>query len=875
MTKKFFLLLAASVCAGACQDIDTPAGRGPAETDPSTGQISLHFEVEENFAAGGFRAALTLTNHRATELAGEGWELYFNSVRTFVADNLPAGIALTRVNGDFFRLEPTAELEPLAPGANRRIVLEGKDFLVRETDAPSGFYFVFDGPDGRPQDGEPAAVTVAPFDTPEKTRRTAADRMTVPSPASRYEQNRALARLAAEDVGLILPSSVRLLKGAGSLTLDRTWGLQAGAGLEREAAFLAAALEPVLGATPQREESAGDAPNRIRLEIGEVNVAGTGRQPGDEAYVLEIDPETGIRITGTGAAGVFYGISSLRALLPAGERAPGPVELPALEIEDAPRFAYRGMHLDVARNFQSKESVLGFLDLMAFYKLNRFHFHLSDDEGWRLAIDGLDELTAVGGRRGHTTDERDRLVPSFGSGPDPDPAVSHGSGHYTREDFIEILRFARDRHIEVIPEFDFPGHARAATRSMAARHARRVEQGDASADEVLLTAPGDTSEYRSVQGWTDNVVDVCMESTYRFLETVVADVVAIYAEAGVALEVFHVGGDEVPAGAWERSPACERLIEEDPEIAGVQDLPAFFLRRLSQILDGHGLITAGWEEITLVKEERDGRHVKVPNEAFVRRGFRPYVWDSVWGWGSEDVGYKLANAGYQVVLSNASNLYFDLAYDNHPQEPGSGWAGFVDTRKPWELRPLDIFRGASEDKLGRPIDAATAYAEAVRLTGAARRNVLGIQGQLWGENALGPERMEYLAFPKLLGLAERAWAQAPDWATAEDAAESERLEAAAWNEFANRLGQHELPRLDQIGGGVRYRLPPPGALIEGGRLHANVAFPGLAIRYTSDGSEPTASSLLYTEPVAISGSVKLKTFDTRGRGSRTSALAAE
>ncbi len=877
MTKRFFFLLAASLLAGACQPPDTEDGGRPSAGHPSAGRIALHFEVLENFEAGGFRAALTLTNHRAAELAAEGWELYFNFNRAFAQESLPAGIAVSHVNGDFFRLEPTAEFEPLPPGESRRIEFEGRDWVVRETDAPAGPYFVFRGTGGQPRPPVPAQITVAAFETPEQTRRSAADRMAVPTPESRHEQGDALSLLPAVEVGPIVPTPVRLHPGTGSVTVDDSWEIHHGAGLEREAAFLARALEPLLGATPATAPGAGAAASAIVLEIDEAGVAGIAEPGAGEAYRLTIDPAAGIRITGSGGPGVFYGISSLRALVPVDGHGgdAGPIELPAITVEDAPRFAYRGMHLDVARNFQGKDAVLELLDLMAFYKLNRFHFHLSDDEGWRLQVAGLPELTEVGARRGHTTDERDRLVPSFGSGPDPE--ASHGSGHYTREDYAEILRYARDRHIRVIPEFDFPGHARAAIKAMDARHARltEAEAGDAeAAAEFLLVDPGDESEYRSVQGWTDNVVDACLESTYRFLETVVEDVVAIHAEAGAPLEVFHTGGDEVPGGVWEGSPACRLLIEDDVELDDAGDLAPYFLRRLSEILDRHDLVTAGWEEIALEAASHDGSAAKVPNEEFAGR-FRPYVWNSVWGWGSEDVAYRLANAGYRVVLSNASNLYFDLAYEKHPEEPGYDWAGFTDTRQPWELVPLDLFKAAREDKLGRPIDPETAYADAVRLTAEGRSNVLGIQGQLWGENALGPERMEYLAFPKLLGLAERAWASEPEWAATADREERRRLEAAAWNEFANRLGQRELPRLDVVHGGVGYRLPPPGAVIEDGQLHANVAFPGLAVRFTTDGSEPTVDSELYAGPVAVSGTVRLKTFDSRGRGSRTSVMTAE
>ncbi len=845
--------------------------------DPSAAQsFAIGFELVENHVDGEnrFRAALTLDNHGPATLENRGWELYFNLARPIFPQSLPTGVEVTQVNGDFYRLQPDDGFEPLAPGESRHIPFEGRDYVNRVSDAPAGFYFVFRDGSGHASAPVPVTeMTVAAFRQPRQTERTADDRVPVPTPASRYAENLELVHLAAEEVVPIVPTPVSLKSGAGAVTVDAGWTIRHGSGLAFEAATLAAALEPLLAplggpggnntAAPGTVEG-GAAPQAIALAVGEVTVDGTARGPGDEAYRLRIDAgDGGIEIVGSDPAGVFYGVQSLRALLPVA--ASGPIEIAEAAVEDAPRFGYRGMHLDVARNFQTRETVEKLLDLMAFYKLNRFHFHLSDDEGWRLAIAGLPELAEVGGRRGHTDDESDHLMPSFGSGPNPDPTVSHGSGHYSRADFVAILRHARDRHIEVIPEFDVPGHARAAIKAMEVRHARLAAVGRTEeAEEFLLSTPGDRSQYRSVQGWTDNVMDVCRESTYRFLEALVADVVAMYGEAGATLTAFHLGGDEVPAGVWEKSPACEAG-------GGMEHLFDEFLRRASDIVDRHGLVTAGWEEIALHEEERDGRTIKVPNEAFLParrdgRGFRPYVWNNVWGWGAEDIGYRLANAGYPVVLSNATRLYFDLAYDKHPAEPGLDWAGLVDTRKPWELAPFDLYRNARQTRMGHPIDPAY-LAGRLRLTAAGRRNVLGIQGQLWGENAKGREVMEYLAFPKLLGLAERAWAARPAWAETTDRTAGERLSATAWNEFANRLGQRELPRLDRFQGGVDYRLPPPGAEIEGGMLRANVAFPGLEIRYAT--GEPTVDSPLYEGPVAVEGRVRLKSFDTRGRGSRT------
>jgi len=833
---------------------------------PSGHEITVGWEVLDNLRDDGnmFRARLTLTNKGKSALRADGWELYFTSIHP-IEGSVDPRIRVEKINGPFFRLSPTDLFEPLEPGDSLDLELDCRNSAIKRTDAPDGFYFVFADAPSTPE--RVTDVSITPFLRDEQTRRNPGDKVSVPTSSSRFENNHALSLLPLDQAEKIIPTPSKITTGAGKVTIDRTWKIHPQNGLDTEADYLATVSEGLLGAPLPILPYTAPGPRVILLRtVPRLEVAGRNRSPGDEAYVVKISARDGIEISGTDSAGVFYGIQSLRALLPV--ESLGQVQdfitFDESTVEDTPRFDYRGLHLDVARNFKPKEFVQKLLELMSFYKLNKFHFHLTDDEGWRLAISTLPELTEVGGRRGHTTDEHDFLVPSFGSGPDPDPAAWSGSGYYTREEFVEILRYARDRHIEVIPEIDFPGHARAAIRSMDARRHRLLTEGrDNEAREYLLSEPEDGSRYTSVQGWTDNVINVCRESSYRFLETVVDEIVSIYREAGAPLTTLHIGGDEVPDGVWQESPACGDLIASTEEVTGVADLHDFFVCRVSRIIADRGLVTAGWEEIALeavTENNRAGRRDRV------------YAWNSVWGWGGEENAYRLANAGYEVVLSNASNLYFDLAYDKDPEEPGLYWAGFVDTRKPFEFAPDDIYRSARTDRMGNPIDPDD-YSDSVRLTELGRSNILGIQGQLWGELTPDPASAEYMAFPKLLGLAERAWAAKPGWESSEDPVRRARDLAGDWNRFANALGQRELPRLDYLAGGVDYRIPPPGAVIRDGRFHANIAFPGLTIRYTTDGREPDANAPIYRGPVAVSGPVHARAFDSRGRGSRVSVAS--
>jgi hexosaminidase len=810
-----------------------PAGGAP---------VAIDWECVANGVDGDrFAARLRLRNASAQPIAA-GWQLYFNTCRKLLPETVGGGFAMEHVNGDLFRLRAGDDAAWL-PGASFEIAYQARYWAISRTDAPLGFYLVMQA--GEAIDlGDPH---IAPFTRPEQLRRIPADLVPPMDAARRFAVNDTLTLLAPGAVGRIVPQPLSASFTGSSCRIGCDTPVRHEIGLENEAALLRA----VLAALPPGRSGAA-----IVLETGAVDAASPAPH---EAYLLEVDA-AGVRLRGASAHGVFNGVQTLRQLADLEGR------LPCGRVLDAPRFGYRGMMLDVARHFADVETVLRLLDCMARYKLNRFHFHLTDDEGWRLPVTALPELTEVGARRGVGSGDSPCLPPSFGSGARVDAPA--GSGHYTHDEFIAILRYAHARHIEVVPEFNMPGHARAAVQAMRVRHERLLAAGDSEgANAYRLDDPDDASVYESVQLWHDNVICIARPSVDRFVDTVVTEVAALYRRAGVPLRAIHTGGDEVPHGAWLGSPLCrERMAEHG--WTDVADLRADFVARCRAILARHGLAFAGWDDTALVAS---GQGVAA-DPRFAGPGFQVYVWNNAAGSGQEDCAWKLANAGYEVVLANAAHLYFDLAYAKDPQEPGYYWAGFVDTRSAFAFCPLDLGAIPGRDQMGRPLSAEAA-ARLIPL--AAPQRVLGLQGQLWGENAHSRARIEYLAAPRLLALAERAWSPDPGWQAIEDETERARRIAGDWNEFANRLGQHALAQLDRAPLAYGYRLPPPGAVVEDGSVHANVAFPGLVLRYTFDDTDPDADSPRYRSPVPVpagAATFKIASFDTRGRRSRVVAI---
>ncbi len=830
------LLLGASLLAGAA-----PAA-----------PLQLRWEVQRNVftpdnPGGRSWSSFTLTNTADKALPAQGWAIYFNCVAGVDLKEVEGPFVMERVSGTWYRFRPISGASDLAKGQSTRLSFFHPEIMVKTAKGPTGPYIVFDD---TPSVGRAISdYALAPFARAEQWDHGASDPMPIITAQEQFKRNSSIADVAEEALPPVFPTPKKFERRAGELHWTAMPRVVGSADLKAEVAHATALLKPYFASA----KTGGTAPG-VHLAIA--SIAG---QSSSEAYELSIDPATGITLNGNSAAGVALGLRSLRQLLPLQATPQQGLTLAALHVSDAPRFGYRGVQLDVARNFQPKATVLRLLDLMARYKLNKFHFHLTDDEGWRLEIPGLPELTSVGARRGHTLDGRAFLQPAYGSGPDVNDAF--GSGFYTAADYIEILKYAAALHIEVIPEIEMPGHARAAVKSMESRYLELQKAARKDAAQYLLNDLEDKSIYRSPQLYTDHVMNPGLPSTYVFIQRVLDQVVALHKKAGVKLNTIHVGADELPNGAWEKSPATRALMQRE-KLASTTEVWDYFYGRVNQMLTRHGLFASGWEELGARKVKLRGDSKLIPNPTFTHSHFRLYVWNNLDD--AEDLAYRMANAGCQAILAPATNLYFDMAYNKNPDEPGVNWAAYTELDTVFDFIPFDSTRKSPTDATPKPgLDGLTDYGQ---------RQILGLEGVLFSETVRSRALMDYLLMPRMLALAERAWGKDPAWTQEHDVVKAKALHDADWSVFVNQLGRRVLPQLDAQLPGVQYRIAPPGLQIVDGKVMVNQQFPGFALRYTTDGSEPNMTSPLVTGPITAKGMIQVAAFNRSGRQSRSSRI---
>lgn len=507
--------------------------------------------------------------------------------------------------------------------------------------------------------------------------------------------------------------------------------------------------------------------------------------------------------------GAFSAVATLVSILENGSHE----NICGFRIEDYPDMGYRGAMIDVARNFIGKDDLLILIDELSRFKVNHIHFHFCDDEGWRIEIAELPELTEVGAFH-QSFNEPDALLPSYNGIVE---GFSSADGFYSEADFVEILGYAASRGISIIPEIESPGHARAAIVAMKKRGSLRLDD------------PDDASVYYSAQAYTDNVMNVAFENTYIFMETVITALERMFAEAGVPFTDLHIGGDEVAAGAWENSPAVVEFMSQEG-LETIRDLKTYFVMRMASICKAHGLRMSGWQEMPL--------HIDRKLDCELQEVFgHANCWNTVPEWGDDEVPYHIANLGYGVVLSNVCNAYCDLAYTLNRDEPGLNCGGTVNLEKSFALRPYDNYRSVRYDLADSRVDH----------TGKGKEPLLrpemikGVQIQLFAETIRTFDDVFYLMFPKSLGVFERGWNAYPDF---EEEEFYEHL-----SKFSSTVYVNCMPRWNSLG--YHYHIGQPGLKVENGLLYANSPHSDIVIRYTVDGSEPSEDSPVWTAPVCV------------------------
>ena len=458
---------------------------------------------------------------------------------------------------------------------------------------------------------------------------------------------------------------------------------------------------------------------------------------------------------------------------------------------------------------------------MSAYKMNVLQLGISNDEGFRLEIPRVPELTDVGARRSFHADKEDgtprALFPAWGDGPEEIQGFLSGA------EFVALLKFAAQHHVSIVLELNLPGHANAMIRAMAA------------SGRYQVLDPEDQSIHRSAQGYTHNVMNVCLPGTYALAADILEAIAGYYQQAEVPVRALHLGGDEVPAGAWLDSPIVRQssawnpdwqLDEEADRAAATFALNQYYASEITELADRimPGVKLGFWHEMSPA----------LPTEADT------YVTGWTTETGDRDLIEAVLGRGQRLVIANASFLYLDMPYSLSPKEPGLPWAAYIDESLIYHFSPLANWAITTEQQA----------------------QVMGLQAQLWSETIYSEALMFYHLFPRLLSVAERGW--------------SDETSAREWSRFASALGKREFAYLEELE--IPFRVPPPGAIREAGEIEANTAFPGLVIRYTLDGSEPDGESMTYNTPVTLGPAdvLKMAAFTPSGKTrSRTTTLPGD
>lgn len=817
---------------------------------PPSSQLSLTWKLEkDSVEARYFKNTFCLTNNGNKSLA-DNWVIYFNQTPIYYQQPINASLEIECIGSTYYKMYPTEHYQALAPGETLSFTILSEGNVINVSSVPEGAYIVVTDEKGKMLQPQNIPIEIGLF-TPDAQWIRSKNSFPYADGNYLYKQNDDFSKPVDCDILSLFPTPKKVEKTGGVSTFSPKVGLKFDGVFKEEALLLKKQLTSQLGCTVSEKDE------ETIIELKKTELPATCQCP-DEYYEIVIKNNL-LTLKANDAHGIFNACQTLVALLDNMKLASSP--LPNLHITDYPDMGHRGIMLDVARNFTKKTDLLKLIDILSFYKMNVLHLHLSDDEAWRVEIPGLEELTEIASRRGHTTDELTCLYPAYAWGWNEADTTSLANGYYSRSDFMDILKYAKERHIRIIPEIDIPGHSRAAIKAMNARYRKYIDTDQSKAEEYLLIDFADTSQYLSAQNFTDNVINVAMPSTYRFLEKVIDEIGRMYQDAGVELPAFHVGGDEVPEGIWEGSAICRTFMKEHG-LAKIRDLKDYFLEQILEMLDKRNIQAVGWQDIVMKPDN-------TVNEHFRNSKVLNYCWNTIPEQGGDEVPYKLANAGYPIILCNVGNFYLDMAYCYHVEEPGLRWGGYVDEYVTFDMLPFDIYKSLRRNLKDESVDVKTASNGKQPLTKEGYKNIKGLSGQIWAETIRSFGQIEYYLFPKVFGLAERAWNAQPSWALSPDS----KVYVDAKRKYNAGIVTYELPRLAKRGN--NFRVSPPGIIVKDGLLFVNTTNPNAVIRYTTDGSEPTENSVKWQTPIACDApQIKAKAFYL-GKESVTTVLINE
>ncbi|WP_313807574.1 family 20 glycosylhydrolase [Flavobacterium sp.] len=496
---------------------------------------------------------------------------------------------------------------------------------------------------------------------------------------------------------------------------------------------------------------------QIQVENPEANDSG--------AYQLEVTAQQ-IRIFAKSNLGLFYAFQTLQQLLPVEKISE--LKVSCVKIKDEPKYSWRGMHLDVCRHFFPKEFIKKYIDYLAMYKMNTFHWHLTDDQGWRIEIKKYPKLTEVGAFRkgsmiGHYSEQKfdNKLY----------------GGFYTQEDIKEIVAYAKERYITVVPEIEMPGHAVAALASYPE-----------------LSCTGGPFEVAKIWGVLDDVF--CpKETTFQFLEDVLSEVITLFPS-----EYIHIGGDESPKVRWKNCQHCQALIKKE-NLKDEHELQSYFIKRIEKFVNSKGRKIIGWDEI-------------------LEGGLAPNA--AVMSWRGTEGGIAAAKQKHPVVMTPGSHCYFDH-YQGEPKNEPIAFGGYTTVEKVYSFNPTPDALSKEEAKY-----------------------ILGAQGNLWTEYIETPNHVEYMIMPRMAALAEVVWGtSSPN----------------NYKDFQDRLLQH-FSVYDQRGINYSKAIFEVTSKVSRAENENGVLFSlkstNPSIRFTTDGTLPTSTSMVYQQPIVIDKSQTIK-----------------